>query len=118
VTILLAIAGWDAQPWRERLQALLPRREIVTPETIGDRAAVDYALSWRHPPGALADLPNLKAIFSLGAGVDHMFRDPQLPDVPIVRVVDEDLRDRMSEWVVLHALIHLRQQRLYDWRQD
>jgi glyoxylate/hydroxypyruvate reductase A len=118
VTILLAIAGWDAQPWRERLQALLPGREIVTPETIGDRAAVDYALSWRHPPGALADLPNLKAIFSLGAGVDHMFRDPQLPDVPIVRVVDEDLRDRMSEWVVLHALIHLRQQRLYDWRQD
>ena len=41
-----------------------------------------------------------------------------LPDVPIVRVVDADLRDRMSEWVVLHALIHLRQQRMYDWQQD
>ena len=35
-----------------------------------------------------------------------------------MRVVDADLRDRMSEWVVLHALIHLRQQRMYDWRQD
>jgi glyoxylate/hydroxypyruvate reductase A len=118
VAILLAITGWDAQPWLERLQTLLPGREIVTPETLRARAAVDYALSWRHPRGALADLPNLKAIFSLGAGVDHMFGDSLLPDVPIVRVVDADLRDRMSEWVVLHALIHHRQQRLYDWQQD
>ncbi|WP_158815998.1 glyoxylate/hydroxypyruvate reductase A [Methylocapsa sp. S129] len=118
MTILLAVSGWDLQPWLARLHALLPGREIVTPETIGDRAAVDYALSWRHPSGALADLPNLKAIFSLGAGVDHVFHDSGLPDVPIVRVVDADLRDRMSEWVVLHALIHLRQQRMYDWQQD
>ncbi len=79
---------------------------------------MQYALSWRHPPGALADLPNLKAIFSLGAGVDHLFGDADLPDVPIVRVVDFDLRDRMSEWVVLHCLLHLRQQRMYDWQQD
>jgi glyoxylate/hydroxypyruvate reductase A len=118
MTILLAINGWDVAPWRERLRALLPEREIVTPETIGDRAAVQYVLSWRHSSGALAGLPNLKAIFSLGAGVDHMFHDPELPDVPIVRVVDADLRDRMSEWVVLHTLIHHRQQRMYDWQQD
>jgi glyoxylate/hydroxypyruvate reductase A len=118
VTILLAVTGCDAEPWRERLHSLLPGRQIATPETIGDRAAVRYAVSWRHPPGALADLPGLQAIFSLGAGVDHLFQDPHLPDVPVVRVVEADLRDRMSEWVVLHALIHLRQQRMYDWQQD
>jgi glyoxylate/hydroxypyruvate reductase len=118
MTILLAITGWDPQPWRERLQAMLPEREIVTPEIVGDRAAVEYALAWRHPSGAFANLPNLKAIFSLGAGVDHMIGDSELPDVPIVRVVDADLRDRMSEWVLLHVLIHHRQQRMYDWQQD
>jgi len=118
MTILVAIRGWDEAPWLERLRVALPGREIVTPQTIGDRAAVDYALSWRHPPGSLAALPNLKAIFSLGAGVDHLFGDPRLPDVPIARVVDADLRDRMSEWVVLHELIHLRQQRMYDWQQE
>jgi glyoxylate/hydroxypyruvate reductase A len=118
MSVLLAMRDWDEAPWLERLRAALPDREIVTPWTIGDRAAVEYALSWRHPPGSLADLPNLKAIFSLGAGVDHMFDDPALPDVPVVRVVDADLRDRMSEWVMLHALIHLRQQRMYDWQQE
>jgi glyoxylate/hydroxypyruvate reductase len=82
-----------------------------------DRASVRYALSWRHPPGALLDLPNLEAIFSLGAGVDHLFADPALPEKPIVRVVDPDLTERMSEWIVMHALIHLRQLRRYERQQ-
>ena len=56
-------------------------------------------------------------LFSLGAGVDHMFRDPGLPDVPIVRVNDADLRDRMSEYVLLHVLLCHRQQRMYDYLQ-
>jgi len=117
MSILLAIRDWDEERWLDRLRAALPGREIVTLRTMGDPARVEYALSWRHAAGALAGLPNLKAIFSLGAGVDHLFGDPGLPDVPIVRVVDDDLRDRMSEWVMLHALIHLRQQRMYDWQQ-
>jgi glyoxylate/hydroxypyruvate reductase A len=89
----------------------------MTPSELTDRAAVRYAACWRHEPGAFADLPNLQAIFSLGAGVDHIFEDPQLPDVPIARVVDPDLTQRMSEWVVLHALLHHRQQRRYDRQQ-
>jgi len=118
MTILLAVNGWDPEPWLARLRALMPGRAIVTPETIGDPQAIRYALTWKHADGALVDLPNLAAIFSLGAGVDHMFADSRLPDVPVVRVVDPGLRDRMSEWVVMHALIHHRRQRMYDWRQD
>jgi glyoxylate/hydroxypyruvate reductase A len=71
----------------------------------------------RHPPGSLANLPNLEVIFSLGAGVDHLFDDTALPDRRIVRVVDPDLTDRMSEWVVMHALAHLRQLRRYERQQ-
>ena len=56
-------------------------------------------------------------VFSLGAGVDHLFADLTLPDAPVVRVVDPDLSDRMSEWVVMHALIHLRQLRRYERQQ-
>ncbi len=82
-----------------------------------DRASIAYALAWKPAPGALADLPNLKAIFSLGAGVDHLIFRNDLPDVPIVRVVDPDLTERMVEWVVLQVLIHHRRQRLYDRQQ-
>jgi glyoxylate/hydroxypyruvate reductase A len=82
-----------------------------------DRESIRYALSWRHPPGALKDLPDLRVILSLGAGVDHLFADPALPDKPIARVVDPDLTNRMSEWVVMHALVHLRQLRRYEGQQ-
>ena len=117
MSLLLAIEGWDEAPWRERFADALPRLEVATPRDLRDRAEVRYAATWRHRHGALRDLPNLKAIFSLGAGVDHLLGDPHLPDVPIARVVDADLRDRMGEWVLLHALLHLRQQRMYDWQQ-
>ncbi|MFY9971568.1 MAG: glyoxylate/hydroxypyruvate reductase A, partial [Roseiarcus sp.] len=117
MSVLFAAPELDAAVWRARLEALLPSHAVAILGEPFDRAAIRYALSWAHPPGALADLPNLKAIFSLGAGVDHLFADPALPDRPIVRVVDSDLRDRMSEWVVMHALIHLRQLRRYERQQ-
>ena len=117
MTLLLAVTGWDASLWRAKLEALMPSRRVVTLGEAYDPDSVAYALSWRHPPGALKSLPGLKVIFSLGAGVDHLFADPDLPEVPIVRVVDPDLRDRMSEWVVMHALIHLRQLRRYERQQ-
>src|SRR5215213_1548962 len=117
MNLLVAVSGWDAEPWVKRFEALLPDRKIVTLDEPFDRRDVHYAVSWKHPPGSLAGLPNLTAIFSLGAGVDHLMGDDRLPDVPIVRVVDPDLTECMSEYVVLHCLMHLRQQRRYDAQQ-
>ena len=117
MNLLLAMTGWDPAPWIAKLSALLPGRRIDTLATLEDRARVGYALTWRHPEGSLQRLPNLKAIFSLGAGVDHVFADRRLPDAPVVRVVDPDLTQRMSEWVALQVLLHHRQFRRYDRQQ-
>ncbi len=117
MSLLIAVSGWDPAPWRRALEALLPSHSISTLDEPFDRASVRYAVCWRHPPGALKALPNLEAIFSLGAGVDHVFADPALPNKPIVRIVDPDLTKRMSEWVVMHALVHLRQLRRYERQQ-
>src|SRR5690606_3687027 len=92
-------------------------REIRLIPDIGDPAKIDYACAWKPPPGLLATLPNLRAIFSLGAGVDHLLSDPTLPDVPIVRIADPDLTMRMTEYVVLHVLLHHRRFKLYDASQ-
>jgi glyoxylate/hydroxypyruvate reductase A len=119
MTILVAIGGgWDQDQWVERFRAALPGREIVTPGEPFDRRSVNYAMTWYHPPGTLAGLPNLEVIFSLGAGVDHVLSDPRLPeDAVVARVVDPNLTQRMSEYVVMHCLMHLRQQRRYEAQQ-
>ena len=126
--ILLAIAGMDPQPWQVQFRALAPRRDVRTWSgpagaagtgiAIPDPGGIVYACVWLPPPGLLATLPNLRAVFSLGAGVDHILSDPTLPrDVPVVRIVDRDLTMRMTEYVVLHVLMHHRKQRRYDAQQ-
>jgi len=107
------------------LGALLPEYEIRYSPEIGDKAAIEYALVWEPEPGLLADLPNLKLIVGLGAGVDHLLRDPSLPTaVPIVRLVDPYMTDAMSEYVTfsvlrLHRqdLDYLAQQRAGVWEE-
>jgi glyoxylate/hydroxypyruvate reductase A len=90
----------------------------VWPDRVGELADIAYACAWEPPRGLFATLPGLRAIFSLGAGVDHLLADPDLPKhVPVLRIVDQDLTLRMTEYVILHVLMHYRRQRLYDARQ-
>ncbi len=122
---LLVAVTWETQPWVERFNRLLPGRDIAVLGDDFDKAAIRYVATWGPKPGSLSGLPNLEAIFSLGAGVDHLMSYPDLPDVPIVRVAQDDLTHRMSEYMVLHCLMHLRDQRRSDedqkakrWRPD
>jgi glyoxylate/hydroxypyruvate reductase A len=117
MTLLLAVKGWAIAPWFDRFSRLLPDRRIVGLGEDYDPAEIRYAATWKQPPGSLANLPNLQVIFSLGAGIDHLVRDPHLPDVSVVRIVDADLTARMSEYVVLHCLAHLRGWRYYAEKQ-
>ena len=81
-------------------------------------AQIDYFVGFRPAHGFLKTLPRLKAIFSLGAGVDGFLRDPDFPrHVPVVRFIDETLQREMAQYVVMHTLIIHRQQRAFDAAQ-
>lgn len=115
MALVLIIKDWDNDFWLKEMATVAPDADIRLWRSPGDLAEIDYALVWKPDAGALRSLPNLKVIFSLGAGVDHIFADPDLPaGVPVVRLIDPDLTMRMSEYVVLHVLMHHRRQRLYD----
>jgi glyoxylate/hydroxypyruvate reductase A len=65
----------------------------------------DIALVWAPPAGRFAEMPNLKGIINKGQGVDHIMRDPTVPHhIPLVRLVDPDMSDALSHWVILAAL--------------
>lgn len=116
-SILLTTGSWRPEPWVAAIQTGDPQRPLHVWPDLPDSSAIAYALVWEPPAGVLASLPNLNAIFSLGAGVDALLSQPDLPDVPIVRVVNPDLTQRMTEWIVLQVLIHHRRQRDYDRQQ-
>jgi glyoxylate/hydroxypyruvate reductase len=112
------LTGWRLETWTEAMRQLEPSMDIRSyPGGMGKRDDIRYALAWRPPPHVLESLPNLKAIFSLGAGVDAILADPTVPDVPIIRIIDPDMTMRMSEFVVMHVLMHHRQQKRIDENQ-
>ncbi|MCP4328661.1 MAG: glyoxylate/hydroxypyruvate reductase A [Alphaproteobacteria bacterium] len=103
------------QWWRDELGRHVPDLDLRVWPEIGDKDDIDYALVWRPEIGLLRSLPKLKAILSLGAGVDHIFRDPDLPPgVPIARIVDPNLTARMTEYVLLYVLRYHRQVPTYE----
>ncbi|MDE2376786.1 glyoxylate/hydroxypyruvate reductase A [Bradyrhizobium sp.] len=103
--------NWSPARWKARFDAVCAdRRVALMPDASLDPAEVRYAAVWKPVPGELGGFPNLRVIFNLGAGVDALMADKSLPDVPLVRVAVPDLTSRMTEYVVLHVLMHHRQE--------
>jgi glyoxylate/hydroxypyruvate reductase len=118
MSLLVAIRGWHEPDWIERFRRLLPDRLVVSATGDFDPDAIRYVACWKHLPGSLKALPNVRVLFSLGAGVDHLVGDPDLPEAAIVRMVDPDLTARMTEWVVWQCLDWLRQGPAYRRQQS
>lgn len=114
VTILFCSQSESPEPWRLACARAFPRMAFRVWPDAGPTDAIRYALVWRHPPGSLAHLPNLKAILVLGAGVDSVLSDHGLPaDVPVIRLVDAGLPGPMAEYA-LYAVLHF-QRRMGDY---
>ncbi len=111
--------SWPMDAWAFAMKQAAPNMDLrIWPDRLGDPQDIAYAAAWLPPADVLKGFPNLKVIFSLGAGVDAILADKTLPlHVPIVRVNDADLTNRMSEYIVLHVLMHHRQQRRLDANQ-
>ena len=105
-TVILYCSNWGApDAWQAAFHAEDHSLEFRVWPDSGPVGEIDYILAWHHQPGELRRYPNLKAIFSLGAGVEKLLRDKDLPSgVPIVRMVDHALTTCMTEYVVLHVL--------------
>src|SRR5665213_3975369 len=103
--------NWSPERWKRRFdEVCADRRVLLMPDVTFEPAEVHYAAVWKPAPGELAAFPNLRVIFNLGAGVDALMADSSLPGVPLVRVAVADLTARMTEYVVLHVLMHHRKE--------
>lgn len=125
---LLLIGEFSAQDyahWRETLVAYLPGDTLYLPDEDYDPACIDIAVVANPPSSSLAGLNNLLLIQSLWAGVERLLSDPTLPEhVPIVRLVDPNLAQAMSECalacvMVLHRQLpaYARQQARGEWKK-
>src|SRR6202034_4168926 len=103
--------NWSRERWKGRFDQLCrDRRVLLMPDVAFDPAELHDAAVWKPRPGELAAFPNLRVIFNLGAGVDALMADSSLPKVPLGRGAVGGPTRRMTEYVVLHRLMHHRQE--------
>ena len=125
MNIVLKVGGGRASWWKQHLSTLLSEAKVYLANEEMNRDDIDYAVVWKPEPGWLRTFENLKCIVSIGAGIDHVLCDPELPvHLPIIRTTSPDLKVRMREYVILHVLrLHRRlpeivaAQSAREWRQ-
>lgn len=108
--ILISSSVWDPKPWVAGLQKSDLVANIHIWPTNADLSQVEVLFVWKPlPEGVIEKLPSLKWISSLGAGVDHLMTDPQIPNnIPITRIVDPFLARDMTNYVIMGLMMYQR----------
>ncbi|MFA7665855.1 MAG: glyoxylate/hydroxypyruvate reductase A [Burkholderiaceae bacterium] len=102
--------------WCEALTRLIPGSVAEGWEPGAEPA--DYAVGWYPDAGFFPTQPRLKALFSAGAGVDHLLGHPELPaELPLIRLQDAGMADQMIEYCLHEVLRVQRQATEYEQQQ-
>tara|TARA_Y100000590_G_C15720083_1_gene1013263 strand:- start:1125 stop:2054 length:930 start_codon:yes stop_codon:yes gene_type:complete len=96
MSILFHCTFPNEKKWLQSVRKKFNRHKVFTIKDKFNFNEIHYAIIWNLPDRILRKLVNLKVIFSLGAGVDHIINTPSYKNVPILRVKDPNMAKRMS----------------------
>ncbi len=121
--ILYCGAEARGQAWARQVAEATDDLELRLWPNGGDLREVDYLAAWIPPDGLIARLPNVRAVFSVGAGVDQLDLSAIPPHVPLARMVEPGIEACLTAWVAMAVLVlhrdlpaYLAQQRREVWR--
>lgn len=103
--------------WAELFEREAPTLDFRLWPDVGDPADVHYLATWQPPERLAERFPNLKLLFSTGAGVDQFDLAALPPSVQLVRMVEPGIVQGMVEYV-LHAVLDLHRDRPAYRRQQ
>ena len=117
MSILIIAPNRDENIWKKSFIDYDPNIKVFNSRDTFDDESIDCVVVWNHPQGVLKKYKNLKLIYSMGAGVDHVFNDSELPeDIPICKIVDDRLSFSMSNYIIMAILNYHR--RFYKYQSD
>ena len=110
MAILIDSVSKNLNPWLKAFKSYDDQVEVYCYDDAVALEKITTAVVWNHRPGLFKQLPNLKLIASLGAGVDHIMNDPDIPpQVSITRIIGDGLSGPMSNFCIGAILHHQRQ---------
>lgn len=107
MAILILFRDRDPEPWLRAIREVDPQIDLRVWPDFGAARDIVFAIAWNHPDGVFQQFPNLRCLQSIGAGVDHILRDPALPEqVAVARIVDPSLARTMTRYLIAAVLSH------------
>jgi len=90
--------------WRQRFAEEEPNVPFYIWPDVGDPGAVEYLVAWNPPEAFFENFPNLRVVFSVGAGVDQFDLNHFPSSVTLVRMLDPGITQGIVEYVTLGVL--------------
>src|SRR5699024_12493394 len=105
MSLLFVAPNRNMAEWEGHIRNIDPNINIDIWPAIKDKKKVQCAVCWNHPKHLLDSFPNLKAVYSMGAGVDHLLANDSLPSsVDICRIVSRSLAQQMITYVLIYVI--------------
>jgi glyoxylate/hydroxypyruvate reductase len=103
--------------WAQILAEWAPDIEFHIWPDQGDAHKVEYLVAWEPPAGWVGMFPNVRVLFSSGAGVDQLDLASVPAHIQVVRTVEPGIVQGVVEYVVMSVLMVHRHMPQY-WRQQ
>ena len=116
---ILFYCTWSNQKeWLTEIKKKFINLKVVTLKDEINFSKIKYAIIWNLPDKIFKKLINIELLFSLGAGVDHILKLPSYNNVPIVRLKDPMMAQRMSNHVLSQILYYQLNLKTYIGNQN
>ncbi|WP_421951134.1 2-hydroxyacid dehydrogenase [Pelagibacterium sp.] len=118
MALLFRSSGQRARIWHHVFAEHRPDCPLLTQITPETAPSVRYLVAWMPEPDIIAALPNLKVIFSIGAGIDQ-FGPGEVPEgVTLVRMIEPGLTRSVVNYAVMAVLMLQRDMPAYRAQQQ
>ncbi len=107
--LVFSDTGMSFAAWEAAFRKAAPDVALVHDQPPRDLRGIRYCMTWKPVPGLYDRMPDLAALFVLGAGVERFLADPTIPpQVQIVKMAEPGLTQAMEHYVLWQVLDHHR----------
>ena len=101
--VLFSTTEENIPRWTEEISKNAPELDLRIWPDVGRVEDIEFAIVARPPAGDLARYPNLRAIFSMWAGVADLLADKSIEHLPIARMTEPGLTVGIVTYVIHHV---------------
>jgi glyoxylate/hydroxypyruvate reductase A len=103
--LVLSDTGAHFGLWEAAFRKAAPDVALVHDQPARDLSGIRYCMTWKPLPDVYRRMPDLQALFVLGAGVERFLADTTIPpQVAIVKMAEPGLTQAMEQYVLWQVL--------------